>query len=136
MYYLKVGGELCVNYLYCHMYYLSYLFLGACSSGGFKADHKYEIEPFEFTNQNNEKVSLDDLKGQVWLSQFVFTNCTTVCGPMMFHMAELQDQLIKNGVEDYKLVSFSVDPKNDTPEVLQEYLNGFAIIRRHGKRLG
>ncbi|MCZ2258167.1 SCO family protein [Sporosarcina sp. G11-34] len=102
------------------------LVLGACSSGGFKADHKYEIEPFEFTNQNNEKVSLDDLKGQVWLSQFVFTNCTTVCGPMMFHMAELQDQLIKNGVEDYKLVSFSVDPKNDTPEVLQEYLNGFA----------
>ena len=87
------------------------LVLSACSSGGFKADHKYKIEPFEFTNQHNEKVSLDDLKGKVWLAQFVFTTCTSVCGPMMFHMAELQDDLIKNGVEDYKIVSFTVDPE-------------------------
>ena len=64
------------------------LILSACSGGGFKADHNYKIEPFEFTNQHNEKVSLDDLKGKVWLAQFVFTNCTTVCGPMMFNMAE------------------------------------------------
>ena len=55
------------------------LILSACSPGGFKADHNYNIEPFEFTNQHNEQVSLEDLKGEVWLAQFVFTNCTTVC---------------------------------------------------------
>ena len=59
------------------------LILSACSGGGFKAEHNYKIEPFEFTNQHNEKVSLDDLKGKVWLAQFVFTNCTSACPPMM-----------------------------------------------------
>lgn len=102
------------------------LILSACSSGGFKADHKYDVLPFEFTNQHNEKVSLDDLKGQVWLAQFVFTTCTSVCGPMMHHMSELQDDLIKAGVEDYKIVSFSVDPKKDTPEAMQAYLDLYA----------
>lgn len=101
------------------------LFLSACSSNGFKADYKLKIEPFTFTNQHHEKVSLDDLKGQVWLGQFVFTNCATVCGPMMVNMAKLQDELIKEKVEDYKIVSFTVDPAVDSPEVLQEYLDIF-----------
>lgn len=102
------------------------LFLSACSNDGFKADYKLKIEPFSFTNQHHEKVSLDDLKGQVWLGQFVFTNCATVCGPMMVNMAKLQDELIKEKVEDYKIVSFTVDPAVDSPEVLQDYLDVFA----------
>lgn len=101
------------------------LLLSACSMGGFKADHKYKIDPFEFTNQHHEQVSLDDLKGTVWIAQFVFTNCETVCLPMMANMADLQQMLHDEGVEDYKIVSFSVDPKIDTPETLQEYLDTF-----------
>ncbi|WP_252503381.1 SCO family protein [Sporosarcina sp. Marseille-Q4943] len=101
------------------------LLLSACSMGGFKADHKYKIDPFEFTNQHHEQVSLDELKGTVWIAQFVFTNCETVCLPMMANMADLQKMLHDEGVEDYKIVSFSVDPKNDTPEALQEYLDTF-----------
>lgn len=100
--------------------------LGACSSDGFKADFKEPVKPFTFTNQDEEEVSLDDLKGEVWLAQFVFTNCTTVCGPMMHNMAELQDALIEEGVEDYKIVSFTVDPAFDKPAVLQKYLDNFA----------
>lgn len=101
------------------------LVLSACSSDKFKADYKLEIEPFAFTNQDNEDVTLDDLKGEVWLAQFVFTNCTSVCGPMMFNMTELQDELIEEDVEDYKIVSFTVDPAFDSPEVLQGYLDDF-----------
>ncbi|AOV07771.1 SCO family protein [Sporosarcina ureilytica] len=101
------------------------LLLTACSSNGFKADYKLKIEPFTFTNQHHEEVSLDDLKGQVWLGQFVFTNCATVCGPMMVNMTKLQDELVKENVEDYKIVSFTVDPAVDSPEVLQEYLDIF-----------
>ena len=44
---------------------------------------------------------------------------------MMVNMAELQDELINEKVEDYKIVSFTVDPAFDTPEVLQEYLDSF-----------
>ena len=102
------------------------LVLAACSGpGGFKADFEYQIEPFAFTNQHNEEVTLDDLKGHVWLSQFVFTKCATVCPPMMMNMVEIEQQLADAGVEDYKIVSFSVDPNVDTPEVLQEYLDIF-----------
>lgn len=102
------------------------LVMSACS-GGFKADHHYSIAPFEFTNQNNEKVSLDDLKGEIWLAQFVFTTCTSVCPPMMSNMAELQKELVDKGIEDYKIVSFSVDPDVDTPAKLGEYLEAFSV---------
>ncbi|MFN3366553.1 MAG: SCO family protein, partial [Exiguobacterium mexicanum] len=42
----------------------------------------WEIESFNYMNQNEEMVSLDDLKGKVWMADFVFTNCETVCPPM------------------------------------------------------
>jgi protein SCO1 len=103
------------------------LILSACSAEGFKADHNYKIAPFEFTNQHNEKVSLDDLKGKVWLAQFVYTVCTAACPPMMANMTEVEKKLAEEGVEDYKIVSFSIDPEVDTPEALQEYLGMFDI---------
>ena len=109
------------------------LILSACSGGGFKADHDYKIEPFEFTNQHNEKVSLDDLKGKVWLAQFVFTDCTAACPPMMVNMTEVDKKLTEEGVEDYKIVSFSIDPDVDTPEAMQEYLDMFDIRRIKAK---
>lgn len=104
------------------------LLVGACSGpGGFKADHHYEIQPFTYTNQHNKSVSLDDLTGTVWIGQFIFTNCTTVCLPMMSNMTKLQDMLQEEGITDYKIVSFSVDPANDTPEALQSYLTEFGV---------
>lgn len=103
------------------------LILSACSAGGFKADHNYKIAPFEFTNQHNEKVSLDDLKGKVWLAQFVYTVCTAACPPMMVNMTEVEKKLAEEGVEDYKIVSFSIDPDVDTPEVMQKYLEMYDI---------
>ncbi|MBE3102974.1 MAG: SCO family protein, partial [Bacilli bacterium] len=65
------------------------------------------------------------LKGTVWLAMFIFTDCETVCSPMTMNMTQVQDELIKIGVEDYKLVAFSVDPEVDTPKVLGEYLSQF-----------
>ncbi|KXH81711.1 SCO family protein [Sporosarcina sp. HYO08] len=113
--------------LWLSVFMLISLLLSACSGGSFKADHKYEMEPFEFTNQHHETVSLDDLKGEVWLAQFVFTNCTSVCPPMMANLSDLSHRLESAGVKDYKVVSFSVDPKIDTPEVLQDYLDMFEV---------
>lgn len=103
------------------------LLLSACSGGEFKAEHNYKIEPFEFTNQHNEKVSLDDMKGKVWLAQFVYTTCTAVCPPMMTNLTDIEKRLAEEGVEDYKIVSFSIAPDVDTPEVLQEYLDMYDI---------
>jgi protein SCO1 len=100
------------------------LLLSACG-GGFKADTDWEVQDFSYVNQNNEKVSLKDLKGKVWIADFVFTNCETVCPPMTYNMTQLQKKLKEEGVTDYQIVSFSVDPEVDKPEVLKEYISKY-----------
>jgi protein SCO1/2 len=95
------------------------LILSACGS--------QSIEDFSYTDHRGETVSLDSLKGTPWLATFVFTNCETVCPPMTFNMAGIQEKLIAEGIEDYKIVAFSVDPKADTPEKMQEYLSNFSV---------
>ncbi len=81
----------------------------------------YEVESFTYTNQDGKDVSLEDLKGKVWVADFVFTNCNTVCLPMTANMKKLQERIEEEGLEDVKLISFSVDPEVDKPEVLKEY---------------
>ncbi|MCM3357333.1 MAG: SCO family protein [Psychrobacillus sp.] len=106
---------------------ISLLVLAGCGSSDFKAQTNWEIEEFEFDNQRGEETSLEDLKGTVWLATFIFTNCETICPPMTFNLAEIQGMLKDKGIEDYKIVGFSVDPEVDTPEVLQEYLDMFEV---------
>lgn len=101
--------------------------LSGCSNYKFKATSDTPVEDFEFTNQHNEKVSLADLKGKPWLAMFIFTNCKTICPPMTFNMTEIQAALEKEGIEDYHIVAFSVDPKTDTPDALTEYLTNYTI---------
>lgn len=66
----------------------------------------WEVESFEYTNQDEEMVSLDDLKGKVWMADFVFTSCETVCPPMTYNMTKLNEALEEEGVEDVQFVSF------------------------------
>ncbi|MEC1177339.1 SCO family protein [Metasolibacillus meyeri] len=101
--------------------------LSACSNYKFKPTTSYEVSNFTATNHRGEEVSLDSLKGKPWLAMFIFTNCTTICSPMTNNMAEIQDRLAEQGVEDYNIVAFSVDPDNDTPEVLTEYLGRYNV---------
>lgn len=86
-----------------------------------------QIEDFSHTDHRGETVSLESLKGEPWLATFIFTNCETVCPPMTFNMVEIQEELADNGIEDYKIVAFSVDPKTDTPEKMSEYLAKFPV---------
>lgn len=101
--------------------------LGACSNYKFKPEINYPIEDFTMTDHRGETVTLEDLKGKPWLAMFIFTNCTTVCPPMTFNMTEIQSELIERGVEDYKIVAFSVDPELDTQEVLSNYLSLYTV---------
>lgn len=78
------------------------------------------VRDFSFTNQYNEPFTNTDLEGTWWIADFVFTNCETVCLPMTSNMAKLQKRIDNEGLA-VELVSFSVDPKKDTPEVLLEY---------------
>ncbi len=100
---------------------------GCGSSGNFEAQTNWQVNDFAYDNQRGEEVSLESLEGTVWLATFIFTNCTTVCPPMTFNMTEIQGMLEEKGVEDYKIVAFSVDPEVDTPEKLQEYIDMYDV---------
>lgn len=97
--------------------------ISACSKDKtYEGDLDLEIEDFSFENQDGETVSKSDLDGKFWVADFIFTNCTSVCPPMTTNKVMLQELLKEEGLEDdVQLISFSVDPENDTPEVLKEY---------------
>lgn len=97
------------------------LALAACGGGDpIEPTMSKEVSDFSFVTQDGETLSLDDLKGKWWIADFVFTNCKTVCIPMTANMSVLQDRLKEERI-DIQLVTFTVDPERDTPEVLKEY---------------
>ncbi len=98
-----------------------FVLLAGCSADvPIETNMSEKVNDFSFTNQDGESVSLDDLQGEWWLADFVFTNCKTVCLPMTSNMASLQEQMKEEGI-NMQLVSFSVDPDYDTENVLTEY---------------
>src|SRR5690625_5292102 len=81
---------------------------------------------FEFLTQDNETLSLDDLKGDWWISYFSYTNCRTVCPRTTAHMVDVQNELKENGLYP-QIISFNVDPSNDTQEDLKEYADKYGV---------
>jgi protein SCO1/2 len=75
------------------------------------------VPDFSLTERSNRAITRNDLDGKVWVADFIFTHCGGICPAMSSKMEKLQERLPKEVV----LVSFSVDPANDTPEVLSEY---------------
>jgi protein SCO1/2 len=61
------------------------------------------------------------LKGQVYIVSFFFTSCRSICPVIMHGMARLQARFDERGIDGIRLVSISVDPEHDTPEVLRAY---------------
>ena len=80
-------------------------------------DHK--IADFAFTNQNGKIITQKDYENTIYVADFFFTTCPTICPKMTDNMVWLQKQL-KN-YPKVKLLSFSVTPDIDTPEVLKKY---------------
>jgi protein SCO1/2 len=101
------------------------LSLAAGCSNQLKDPLNWDVESFSFTDQNNQPFGTKDLKNKVWVADFIFTSCETVCPPMTANMTRLQNMLKKEGITDVIFVSFSVDPTVDTPEKLKEFMNKY-----------
>lgn len=101
--------------------------LSACGSGGIKDPLNYPVEDFTFTDQDGKEFGLKDLQGKIWVADFIFTNCDTICPPMTFNMTKLQQMAKEEGIENVEFVSFSVDPEVDSPAVLKEYAGKFEL---------
>jgi len=92
----------------------------------YEGDFSYDIQDFEYKNQDEEMVSSEDLNGNFWVADFIFTNCTSACPPMTANMSKLQSELKEAGLSDkVRLVSFTMDPNHDSPKVLKDYAQKF-----------
>lgn len=76
------------------------------------------VPNFRLTDQQGESLALSDMVGKIWVADFIFTNCPTICPAMTQEMARLQSEFVAAPVY---FVSFSVDPERDTPAVLSRY---------------
>ncbi|MGI9086666.1 MAG: SCO family protein [Chthoniobacterales bacterium] len=76
------------------------------------------VPEFRLTNQNGEPFGSAELKGKIWIADFVFTSCRGPCPLISSRISELQKPLENS---DVHLVSFTVDPQTDTPAVLHDY---------------
>jgi protein SCO1 len=76
------------------------------------------IPEFTLINQDGKNFGSADLRGKIWIADFIYTTCPGPCPMISSRMSELQKPLEKT---DVHLVSFTVDPAKDTPQVLQTY---------------
>ena len=81
------------------------------------------IPNFEFVDSEGRDVGLSTLKGKVWVADFIFTTCTMACPIMTGNMNIIHKKYKKN--DDIRLVSISVYPEYDTPEVLKKYASQY-----------
>lgn len=76
------------------------------------------IPGFELTNQDGQPFGSTQLAGKIWIADFIYTTCPGPCPMISSRMSELQKPLEKT---DVHLVSFTVDPAKDTPQILRGY---------------
>lgn len=79
----------------------------------------HKISDWEFTNQNNKLISQKDYEGKIYVADFFFTTCPTICPIMKDNMVWLQEKIQQ--YPDVMLLSHTVIPEIDTPEVLKKY---------------
>jgi protein SCO1/2 len=100
------------------------LLLAGCASNEVNLDEEFsmklEVGELEGVNQDGQSISISEKDGGYWLANFIFTNCDTVCPPMTANMARVQREMQESGLV-VPIVSFSIDPENDTPDALKEY---------------
>ena len=80
----------------------------------------YSIGDFSFINQDNETITKDSLTGSIYVANFFFTSCPSICPIMTRNMSYLQDKL--SVFPNIRFLSHTVDPVNDTPDKLKSYV--------------
>lgn len=80
---------------------------------------------FEFVDQNGDTISNEDYRGKVYVVEFFFSTCPSICPIMRDNLVEVQKEFAGN--DDFGIASFSIDPTHDTPEVLKEYAETYGI---------
>lgn len=83
------------------------------------------VPEFSLTNQDNKTITNKDYLGKVYVVEFFFTTCPTICPIMNQNMLELQKEFY--GKPDFGIASITIDPDNDTVEVLKEHAKELGV---------
>ncbi|TKD66643.1 SCO family protein [Flavobacterium sp. ASW18X] len=86
---------------------------------------KRKVPPFAFYNQDSVLVTNKDYLGKVYVVDFFFTTCPTICPVMTSNLVEIQDKF--GGQDNFGIASFSINPRYDTPERLRAYAEKYGI---------
>ncbi|MBD3166214.1 hypothetical protein GF324_06430 [bacterium] len=84
-----------------------------------------EVPAYKFTDQFGESFGTADYKGRVSIHSFQFSHCEGVCPVMSGHLVNVWQQYRDD--DGWQIVTVSVDPKRDTPDVLRDYIDQFPI---------
>ena len=95
------------------------LVLAACRPSPGKLDDFGIVPPFQLTAPDGSTFDSGSLRGNVWVADFFFTGCGSICPAMRAHMHRIQQAIAD--VPNAQLVSFTIDPWHDTPPVLAKY---------------
>ena len=91
------------------------------------ADTIYHTIPeFSYLNQDSVMITSKSMKGEIWVSDFFFTHCPTICPPMTSQMKRL-NSMLSDLRDEVQFMSFSIDPTKDTPARLREYIKEHEI---------
>jgi protein SCO1/2 len=84
-----------------------------------------KVPEFSFTNQEGEIITDKDYLGKVYVVEFFFTTCPTICPRMNRNLVEIQEEF--KDFENFGVASFTITPEIDTPEVLKTYAEKYGI---------
>lgn len=85
-----------------------------------------KIPPFSFTDQNENTITNKDYLGKVYVVEFFFTTCPTICPRMNRNLVEVQNTFKE--FEDFGIASFTINPEHDTPKVLKAYADKYGVV--------
>ena len=77
------------------------------------------IPPFSFTDQDGQTVTEKTVEGKIYVADFFFTTCPSICPVMAGNLKKVQDEFVDN--DNVRILSHSIDPEYDSPEVLKKY---------------
>ena len=82
-------------------------------------EERKKVPDFKFVNQDGDTITNQDYLGKVYVVEFFFTTCPSICPIMSENLVEIQNKL--KGNKNFGIVSITIDPEHDTPQVLKEY---------------
>lgn len=96
------------------------------TGGRYKVTKAYTVPDFNLIDHNRKPITQKQLTGYIYVADFFFTRCGSICPKMSTQLTRVQEEFSKDA--SVKIVSFTVDPKHDSVEVLKKYATEYGAI--------